>query len=92
MFTFDENQRRMFVYENEKSLCRKLCLAKANITKLEFGVAIYDLDYEDTDNTCADQNTKGAYSRLQTVSTVLKFLVSKFTDPSKLDECSRLSG
>ncbi|KAL1413901.1 hypothetical protein MTO96_007950 [Rhipicephalus appendiculatus] len=94
MLTFDpgHSQRRMFVYENEKSLCRKLCLAKANITKLEFGVAIYDLDYEDTDNTCADQNAKGAYSRLQTVSTVLKFLVSKFTDPSKLDECSRLSG
>ncbi|KAL1425940.1 hypothetical protein MTO96_018651 [Rhipicephalus appendiculatus] len=50
----------------------RLLRAKANITKAEFGVAIYDLDYEDTDNSCADQNTKGAYSRLQTVSTVLE--------------------
>ncbi|KAL3185812.1 hypothetical protein MRX96_028698 [Rhipicephalus microplus] len=82
----------MFVYETEKSLGRKLCFAKSNLTKVEFGVAAYDLDYEDSENICEDQNPKGAYSRLQIVSTVLKFLVTKFTDRSKLTVCFRLSG
>ncbi|KAL1413903.1 hypothetical protein MTO96_007952 [Rhipicephalus appendiculatus] len=89
--TFDPGTRRMLVYEDEESLRQKLCFAKANYTKVAFGVAIYDLDYEDADNTCVNQNFKGAYSRLQTASTVANYLANKFTDPSKLAECSKVS-
>ncbi|KAL3196970.1 hypothetical protein MRX96_053936 [Rhipicephalus microplus] len=81
----------MLAYEDEKSLRQKLCFAKANQTAVAFGVAVYDLDYEDADNTCANQNTNGAYSRLQTARTVAKYLANEFTDPSKLAECSKVS-
>ncbi|KAH7960695.1 hypothetical protein HPB49_022351 [Dermacentor silvarum] len=90
MRTFDKATRRMFVFENQQTLCKKLCLIKANYTKVEFGVAVYDLDYEDADDTCSLLNLLGAYSRLQTVSTVQRYLASQFTDPSKEAECSKL--
>ncbi|KAH6933824.1 hypothetical protein HPB50_018308 [Hyalomma asiaticum] len=90
MRTFDPGTRRMFVYDNEQTLCQKLCLIKANYTKVPFGVAAYDLDYEDTDDTCADLNLRGAYSRLQVVRAVATFFANKFTDPSKEAECSAL--
>ncbi|KAH7960694.1 hypothetical protein HPB49_022350 [Dermacentor silvarum] len=88
--TFDQATRRMFVFDNEQTLCTKLCLVKANYTKVEFGVAVYDLDYEDDDDTCLSLNLLGAYSRLQTVSTVQRYLASQFTDSSKEAVCSQL--
>ncbi|XP_070390209.1 uncharacterized protein [Dermacentor albipictus] len=90
MRTYDKASRRMFVYDNEETMCKKLCLLKANYTKLEFGVAIYDLDYEDTEDTCSSLNTQGAYSRTKVVSTVHRYFASQFTDPSKEAECSQL--
>ncbi|KAH7957101.1 hypothetical protein HPB52_015290 [Rhipicephalus sanguineus] len=90
MRTFDPGTQRMFVYDDEKALCQKLCLAKANNTDVAFGVAVYDLDYEDTDDTCSDLNSMGAYSRFQAVSNVAKFLAHHFTDPSKLAACSSM--
>ncbi|KAL1484825.1 hypothetical protein MTO96_032350 [Rhipicephalus appendiculatus] len=90
MRAFDPGTRRMFVFDDEQSLCQKLCFAKANLTDVAFGVAVYDLDYEDTDGTCSNLNSMGPYSRLQTVSNVAKFLVSQFTDASKLAECSSM--
>ncbi|XP_070392655.1 uncharacterized protein [Dermacentor albipictus] len=90
MRTYDKASRRMFVYDNEETLCKKLCLLKANYTKLEFGVAIYDLDYEDTEGTCSSLNTHGAYSRTKVASTVHRYFASQFTDPSKEAECSQL--
>ncbi|KAH8037921.1 hypothetical protein HPB51_018409 [Rhipicephalus microplus] len=88
---FDPGTRRMLAYEDEKSVRQKLCFAKANQTAVAFGVAVYDLDYEDADNTCANQNTNGAYSRLQTARTVAKYLANEFIDASKLAECSKVS-
>ncbi|KAL1413896.1 hypothetical protein MTO96_007945 [Rhipicephalus appendiculatus] len=87
MRAFDPGTRRMFVFDDEQSLCQKLCFAKANLTDVAFGVAVYDLDYEDTDDTCSNLNSMGPYSRLQIVSNVAKFLASQFTDPSRLAAC-----
>ncbi|KAL1413904.1 hypothetical protein MTO96_007953 [Rhipicephalus appendiculatus] len=90
MRTFDPATRRMFVYDDEQALCQKLCLVKTNHTNVPFGVAVYDVDYEDTDNTCSDLNLRDNYSRLKTVRNVANFLARKFTDPSKESECSSL--
>ncbi|KAH6933825.1 hypothetical protein HPB50_018309 [Hyalomma asiaticum] len=90
MRTYDPGTRRMFVYDNEQALCLKLCNAKANHTNVAFGVAVYDLEYDDADDTCSDLNSMGAYSRLRTVSTVAKFMANKFTDPTRLSSCTRI--
>ncbi|KAL3185815.1 hypothetical protein MRX96_028701 [Rhipicephalus microplus] len=90
MRTFDPGTRHMFVYDDEQVLCRKLCLVKANHTNVPFGVAIYDVDYEDADNACPHLNLRDNYSRLKTVRSVANFLARKFTDPTKESQCSSL--
>ncbi|KAH8039238.1 hypothetical protein HPB51_005484 [Rhipicephalus microplus] len=68
MRAFDPMTRRMLVFDDEQSLCQKLCLAKVNHTDVPFGVAVYDLDYEDTENTCSNLNSMGPYSRFEVVA------------------------
>ncbi|XP_077490946.1 uncharacterized protein LOC144101686 [Amblyomma americanum] len=80
-----DSSRNMFVYDNEEGLCRKLCSLKfqnkAN-RALRFGVAVYDLDYEDDRNACTDLNKFGAFSRLKMVRRVVDYYGSLPADGS----------
>ncbi|KAL1444897.1 hypothetical protein MTO96_029424 [Rhipicephalus appendiculatus] len=65
---------RVFAYDNEFGLTVKLCAAKADNTNIKFGIAAFDIDYDDYDNTCVSLNTYGRHSRLQQ----LKMIVDHF--------------
>ncbi|KAH8037023.1 hypothetical protein HPB51_008349 [Rhipicephalus microplus] len=66
--------RRTFVYDDEKAFAEKLCRAKSLGQNVPFGIAVYDIDFEDYDNKCTKQNSNGAFSRLK----VLRNLVDYF--------------
>ncbi|XP_049523441.1 uncharacterized protein LOC125945554 [Dermacentor silvarum] len=67
MYTYDNSLFVMFMYDDEEGLCRKVCNIKSKHEALEFGLAVYDLDYEDYYNNCSARNLFGAFSRLKMV-------------------------
>ncbi|XP_075726041.1 uncharacterized protein LOC142767712 [Rhipicephalus microplus] len=70
--------RRTFVYDDEKAFAEKLCRAKSLGHSVPFGIAVYDIDFEDYDNKCTKQNSNGAFSRLK----VLRKVVDYFNENS----------
>ncbi|KAL1424803.1 hypothetical protein MTO96_019672 [Rhipicephalus appendiculatus] len=83
MLTRNTKMNMMFVYDNEQSLCRKLCRVKANYTKLRFGLAAFDLDYEDYSNSCRQDNKFNAFSRLADASQARRLLQGPFCGTSR---------
>ncbi|XP_077490935.1 uncharacterized protein LOC144101675 [Amblyomma americanum] len=76
MYTYHRSHRTMFVYDNEEGLCRKMCQVKSKNNHLQFGIAIYDLEYDDYNNHCSDLNVYGKFSRLKMVRKVVEYLRS----------------
>ncbi|XP_077508419.1 uncharacterized protein LOC144119746 [Amblyomma americanum] len=87
MLSRNTKRNMMFVYDNEESLCRKLCRVKANYTKLRFGLAAFDLDYEDYTNSCRHENKFSAFSRLQTLRKLVDYFKDHFSAPFDESGC-----
>ncbi|XP_037523525.2 uncharacterized protein LOC119400533 [Rhipicephalus sanguineus] len=65
----------VFAYDNEDALAVKLCASKADgFPDLKFGIAVYDIDYDDYENQCASLNRFGRHSRLKQVKKVLDYM------------------
>ncbi|KAK8757190.1 hypothetical protein V5799_000110 [Amblyomma americanum] len=90
MRTYDSRTGAIFVYDNEQSLCEKLCRAMANYTQVQFGLAVFDLDYEDGDNACSVQNRFGNFSRLKTMNRLLECFTDQYNNPANRAECSEI--
>ncbi|XP_077527733.1 uncharacterized protein LOC144139174 [Haemaphysalis longicornis] len=73
MYTYEELRNLMFVYDDEKAICEKLCDIKDTYTLLRFGIAAYDLEYEDYENSCSRLNKFGAFSRLKMVRKIVEY-------------------
>ncbi|KAK8757189.1 hypothetical protein V5799_000109 [Amblyomma americanum] len=90
MRTYNSQTGHIFVYDNEQSLCEKLCLAKANYTQVQFGLAVFDLDYEDGANACPALNRFGSFSRLKVMNRLLEFFTHQYNVRTKEAECSEI--
>ncbi|KAL3213421.1 hypothetical protein MRX96_051692 [Rhipicephalus microplus] len=65
--------QRVFTYDNEDALAVKLCFVRNDFPDLKFGIAVYDIDYDDHENECASLNRFGRHSRLKQVKKVLDY-------------------
>lgn len=90
MRAYDAGTSDLFLYDDERALCEKLCKVKANHTQVVFGLAVYDLEYEDGGNTCSSRNRFGSFSRLKMVARILDFFSSQYTDQAQEGRCSAL--
>ncbi|KAH8037936.1 hypothetical protein HPB51_019288 [Rhipicephalus microplus] len=68
------DSQRVFTYDNEDALAVKLCFVRNDFPDLKFGVAVYDIDYDDHENECASLNRFGRHSRLKQVKNVLNYI------------------
>ncbi|KAL1472693.1 hypothetical protein MTO96_022867 [Rhipicephalus appendiculatus] len=73
VITYIESLRRTFVYDDERAFAEKLCRVKALGTDVPFGIAVYDLDYDDFENKCQRQNMHGAFSRLKALRKIVDY-------------------
>ncbi|XP_075559429.1 uncharacterized protein LOC142590917 [Dermacentor variabilis] len=64
--------RRTFVYDDERSFAAKLCNVKALDPSVTFGIAVYDIDYDDYENKCFSLNRNNRNSRLKAVKKVVE--------------------
>ncbi|XP_075559397.1 uncharacterized protein LOC142590884 [Dermacentor variabilis] len=91
MLTYDPGTKRAFVYDNEDALAVKLCSAGAQDPEVKFGIAAYDIDYEDYDNQCGSLNKYGRHSRLKQLKMVVDYFRSH-SSPSFNEEACRVFG
>ncbi|KAL1427351.1 hypothetical protein MTO96_017638 [Rhipicephalus appendiculatus] len=73
LITYIAYLRRTFVYDDERAFAEKLCRAKSLGPSVPFGIAVYDIDFEDYENKCANQNRNGAFSRLKALRKVVDY-------------------
>ncbi|KAL3197196.1 hypothetical protein MRX96_014809 [Rhipicephalus microplus] len=86
METGDARRHRMFLYDNDRRGSKKLCNIKSQNLQLRFGVAVYDLEYEDYGDACADLNAFGAFSRVKMVRKIVDYYGSL---PSDASDCEK---
>ncbi|KAL3248077.1 hypothetical protein MRX96_056686 [Rhipicephalus microplus] len=73
VITYIASLRRTFVYDDERAFAEKLCKAKALGTDVPFGIAAYDLDFDDFENRCPKQNMYGAFSHLKALRKIVDY-------------------
>ncbi|KAL3197228.1 hypothetical protein MRX96_014837 [Rhipicephalus microplus] len=73
MITHISKIRRTFTYDDERAFAEKLCRVKALRTDVPFGIAVYDVDYDDYYNSCYTLNLYRAYSRLKALRKVVNY-------------------
>ncbi|XP_049524048.1 uncharacterized protein LOC125945800 [Dermacentor silvarum] len=87
MITYNPGTHRAFVYDNEEGLAVKLCSAKADDPELKFGIAAFDIDYDDYDNKCASLNKYDRNSRLKQLKMVVDYFRSQSNHAFKEEAC-----
>lgn len=81
------NGNRVFSYDNEVSFAAKLCSVKAKNSGIRFGIAAYDLEYDDYNGHCVQQNKfQQGYSRLRALRRIVDYFET-FTGEDKERGC-----
>ncbi|XP_037523762.2 uncharacterized protein LOC119400957 [Rhipicephalus sanguineus] len=73
VITFIAKLRRTFVYDDERAFAEKLCTAKSLAPSVPFGIAVYDIDFDDYEDRCTSLNRNGAFSRLKALRKVVDY-------------------
>ncbi|KAL1427299.1 hypothetical protein MTO96_017588 [Rhipicephalus appendiculatus] len=87
MITYHAKVDRTFTYDDERAFAEKLCRVKALGTDVPFGIAVYDLDYDDYYNSCYTLNKYGANSRLKALRKIVDYF-KKETAPFDETACT----
>ncbi|KAK8787797.1 hypothetical protein V5799_022427 [Amblyomma americanum] len=92
VLTHHSSRPHAFAYDNEVGLGAKLCKVKSKVHDVSFGVAAYDVDFEDYVNECSSLNKFGPHSRLKALRKIVDYYKTLATD--KFDEvsCTRVVG
>ncbi|KAH6943041.1 hypothetical protein HPB50_014219 [Hyalomma asiaticum] len=80
---------RLLAYDNDTTLIYKLCRVRVHQLAFSFGVAAYDVDYDDFEGVCKS-NPFGAFTRLFSLSDVLVYFSGVFDVPAQLEDCLKL--
>ncbi|KAL1427337.1 hypothetical protein MTO96_017624 [Rhipicephalus appendiculatus] len=76
MYGFFPSGPVVATYDNEESFVQKLTAVKNLDPSVPFGLAVYSVEHDDYNNTCASLNKYGAFSRLKQ----LRKLLDSFSD------------
>ncbi|XP_054923945.1 uncharacterized protein [Dermacentor andersoni] len=76
MLAHHATDARAFAYDNEDGLRDKLCRVKRDVDDVNFGIAAYDVDYDDYGNHCASLNMYGPHSRLKALRRIVDYFRS----------------
>ncbi|KAH7942875.1 hypothetical protein HPB52_002052 [Rhipicephalus sanguineus] len=89
--TLTYNSSHLFAFDDEDAFKQKLCRLKADHSSLDFGIAVFDLEYEDFSNACDFFNLRGAFSRLKALRHIIDFFRTNFKEPSDRTTCLSLT-
>ncbi|XP_077489181.1 uncharacterized protein LOC144100004 isoform X2 [Amblyomma americanum] len=92
VLTHNPALRRAFAYDNEQGLGTKLCKVKGEVLDLNFGIAVYDVDFDDYANECSSLNKFGSHSRLRTLRKIVDYYKSLSSDRFDEASCTSIVG
>ncbi|XP_077560717.1 uncharacterized protein LOC144175512 [Haemaphysalis longicornis] len=78
------------VFDNSNTLLRKVCEAKTNLTNVEFGLSVFDANYDNGTTQCPANYIKGDGDRTGIIKKALHYF-RNFTDASKEAGCTSLT-
>ncbi|XP_077561132.1 uncharacterized protein LOC144175933 [Haemaphysalis longicornis] len=78
------------VFDNSITLLRKVCEAKKSLTNVEFGLAVFDVNYDNETTRCQPHVIKHGGERMGTMKKLLNYFRDEFKDASKEAGCLRL--
>ncbi|XP_077489339.1 uncharacterized protein LOC144100198 [Amblyomma americanum] len=91
MLAYETTNRTLFAYDNEEGLAAKLCRVKNEVLDVNFGIAAYDVDYDDYANECRMMNKLGAHSRLKVLRKILDYYRSLASQIFNETSCARVA-
>ncbi|XP_075724536.1 uncharacterized protein LOC142767194 [Rhipicephalus microplus] len=89
--TLTYNISHVFAFDDEAAFQQKLCRLKADRSSQYFGIAVFDLEYEDFSNACDPANSHGAFARLKALRRIIDFFKTNFKKPSDRAACLNLT-
>ncbi|KAH8037990.1 hypothetical protein HPB51_020510 [Rhipicephalus microplus] len=89
--TLTYNTSHVFAFDDEAAFQQKLCRLKADRSSQYFGIAVFDLEYEDFSNACDPANSHGAFARLKALRRIIDFFKTNFKKPSDRAACLNLT-
>ncbi|KAL1427303.1 hypothetical protein MTO96_017592 [Rhipicephalus appendiculatus] len=87
-----QSDGQMFSYDNSSTLVEKLCRIRVLQLSFTFGIAAFDVDYDDFGNVCNALNRFGAFTRLYTLKDLLEYFEKVFDVSGELKDCLKLAG
>ncbi|KAL1427315.1 hypothetical protein MTO96_017603 [Rhipicephalus appendiculatus] len=81
------NSSHVFAVDDEAAFKEKLCRLKGDHLRLDFGIAVFDLEYEDFANACDFANSHGAFTRLKAIRQIIDFFRTNFKKRSDRAAC-----
>ncbi|XP_072141252.1 uncharacterized protein [Dermacentor andersoni] len=88
--SFDKGLPRTLTLETEKSLKDKLCELKKNHLRVDFSLAVYDIDFDAPDVLCSTLTIRGPYRRLKMVQKLRNFFRDRFRRATQISECKNI--
>ncbi|KAL1427320.1 hypothetical protein MTO96_017608 [Rhipicephalus appendiculatus] len=87
-YTFDASERKWFIFDDEYAICEKICrMREAYTFPVRYGIAVYDLEYEDYSNKCSWLNKFGAFSRVKMSRKIVEYFSNY--DVNDFPHCER---
>ncbi|XP_049513980.1 uncharacterized protein LOC119431742 [Dermacentor silvarum] len=80
---YNKRLERLFAYDDDESFRQKLCMSKSNLTGVQYGVAAYSLEKDDTENACG----QGSFARLRTLRKLVDFFKESWSSANLLEDC-----
>nr|XP_054920353.1 uncharacterized protein LOC129381478 [Dermacentor andersoni] len=88
--SYDKGELRTLTLETEQSLREKLCDLKTSQLRMEFSIAVYDIDFDATGPACPALTISGPYRRLQMVHKLRNFFRDRFRKSTHASECKSI--
>ncbi|KAL3197235.1 hypothetical protein MRX96_014844 [Rhipicephalus microplus] len=84
-------RKRTFAYDNEEGFYDKICKVKEDVQDVSFGIAAYDVDYDDYGNQCGFLNLYGRHSRLKTLRSIVDYFRTLIDEKFSERVCTSLA-
>ncbi|XP_075726042.1 uncharacterized protein LOC142767713 [Rhipicephalus microplus] len=84
-------KKRTFAYDNEEGFYDKICKVKEDVHDVSFGIAAYDVDYDDYGNQCGSLNLYGRHSRLKTLRSIVDYFRTLIDEKFSERVCTSLA-
>ncbi|KAL1427234.1 hypothetical protein MTO96_017528 [Rhipicephalus appendiculatus] len=84
---YHQSNGRVFAFDNDSTLVQKVCRLRLQLLSVPFGVAAFDIDYDDFSGVCSWRDNHKPFARLVILREVLVYFQEIFRTSYYLDHC-----